>query len=822
MHEKFALSCAQLYTACNPEHLKFDTSDELPDLGEEFAHGRAVEALRFGLDIRRPGYNLFVLGDQGSGCHAVVRRLIQSEGGGDEVPCDWCYVNNFTDARRPSLLRLPAGRGAKLRDDMQRFVGELGPAIAAAFESDEHRIRVEALQQEYKEREEQALRQLGQESLGKGIALVRTSEGFTVVPTKNENETMSSDEFDALPQDKQKELNALLEQFQEQLHKIVLQFPHWRREVQEKIKRASRDALQAGVGHLVEELRTTYADLPEVRAFLDGIEKDVVETGDTLRESQKSEGEMEILLFSGSLSVQRYLVNLLVDNTGQSGRPLIYEDHPTFQNLIGRVEHIAHMGMLVSNFTLIKSGALHRANGGYLVLDAARLLMQPYAWEGLKRILKAGEIRIESLGEMYGLASTQQLVPEPIPLNVKVVLVGERIVYYLLAEMDPEFVEQFKVAADFESEIERSAENTGLYARLLATLARREKLRPLRADAVGRLIEHAARVAEDAERLTTELRRLTDLLVEADYLAGKAKAERISRSHVEQALAAQVRRLDRIREEQHSAILRNVLLIATEGRQVGQMNGLAALELGDFVFAHPVRITAAVRMGEGEVIDIEREIELGGPIHSKGVMILTSFLASRYGRVMPLSLNASVVFEQSYGDIDGDSASLAELCALVSALGSIPLKQSLAMTGSVNQYGVVQPIGAVNEKIEGFFDICKARGLNGEHGVIIPSANVQHLMLRQDVVQAVADGKFHIYAVADFDSAMEILSDMPIGQPDADGAVPPGSVNFVVAATIAEMAAVRHDFAEEGRHRPPAKKKAAAPKGSGPDKPPAK
>lgn len=810
MHEKYALAAEQLYTPCNPEHLPFATSDELDDLGEDFAHARAVEALRFGLDIRRPGYNLFVLGDPGSGRHAVVRRLIEAECCHDGVPADWCYVNNFADARRPRLLSLPAGRGARLRDDMQRFVGELGPAIAAAFESDEHRLRVEALQREYKQREESALHELGQESLAQRIVLVRTSGGFTFAPMKDEEETLSSEEFEQLPAEQQEAINRQLENFQERLQKLILQFPRWRRESQGKIKAASRDALRAAVGHLIDELRGNYADLPAVLEHLDAIEKDVVEIGDTLRESQKTEGEMETLLFTGSVSVQRYLVNLLVDNADQEGRPLVHEDHPTFQNLVGRVEHLAHMGMLVSNFTLIKAGALHRANGGYLVIDAERLLAQPYAWEGLKRVIRAGSIRIESLGEMYGLASTQQLEPEAVPLDLKVVLVGERLVYYLLDELDPDFAELFKVAADFESEIERSSENTRLYARLLATLARREKLRPLEAGAAARLIEHAARLAEDAERLSTELRRLTDLLTEADYHAGKAGAEHIVREHVEAALAARERRLDRIRHEQKSAILRDVLFIATAGRHVGQINGLAALELGDFVFAHPVRITATARMGEGEMIDIEREVEMGGPTHSKGVLILSAFLAARFGRLMPLSLDASIVFEQSYDDIDGDSASLAELCALISALGGIPLKQSLAMTGSVNQYGGVQPIGAVNEKIEGFFDICKARGLDGSQGVLIPRANVKHLMLKQEVVQAVADGSFSIFAVAHFDEAIEILTDLPAGEPDAEGVVPKGSVNFLVAATLAEMAAAHHDFANGRKPQAGKKKKRVA------------
>lgn len=822
--DKYRLPPEKLLTPCDPASLGFARSDELADLGEEFAHPRAVEALRFGLDIRRPGYNLFVLGDPGYGRHDLVRRVITQEGHNGAQPTDWCYVNNFAAAREPRLLCLPAGRGRRLQDDMQRFVSELGPAIAAAFDSDEYRVRVEALQQEYKEKEEGALRSLGHEAIPNGVALVRTPEGFTFLPLKTPDETLSSEEFEQLPAERQQELKAQMSAFQERLHKLVVQFPRWRRETQNKLKKAGCDALQSAVGHLIEELKQGYADLPEVLAHLSAVEKDVVETGDSLRESQKSEGEMEMLLFSGSISVQRYLVNLLVDNADRQGRPLVYEDHPTFQNLVGRVEHITHMGTLVSNFTLIKAGALHRANGGYLLIDAAKLVGQPFAWEGLKRLLRAGEIRIESLGEMYGLASTQQLVPEPVPLDLKVILFGEPIVYYLLAELDPDFEGLFKVAADFESEVERNAENTGLYARLIATLGRRSQLRPLTAAAVARVIEHAARLADDAGRLTTQVRHLGDVLAEADHAAGRGGSEVIEREHVEAALVARIHRLDRLRQQHHQAILDDVLLIATGGSAIGQINGLAASVIGDLVFGHPVRLTATVAMGEGEMIDIEREVQLGGPIHSKGVLILSSFFAARYGRLMPLSLRASIVFEQSYGDVEGDSASLAELCALISALAAVPLKQSLAMTGSVNQYGMVQPIGAVNEKIEGFFDICRARGLTGEQGVIIPAANVRHLMLRPDVVQAVTAGQFAIYAVGDADAALEILTGLPAGVPDAKGNVPAGTINYGVVAALAEMMAARQDFAAGPKKaRAAVKKKAASPKGSGPGKkPPAK
>ncbi len=800
------LSPSQLYTPCNPDHLPFAGSEELAETSAGFAHARAVEALRFGLDIQRPGYNLFVLGDTGSGRHALVRELIAAERQDDGPPSDWCYVNNFAQATRPTLLRLPAGRGQALKTAMQGFVAELATAISAAFESNDYRSKIDALEREYKKREESALLALGDEAKTHGIALVQSDEGMGFAPLKerDKDKTLSEEEFEKLPAAKRAELEREMEAFDSRLTPLVREFPLWRREQAARIKEISRDALELAVGHLIDEIKAEWHDLPDVTAFLDACLEDVVSTGESLRETRKSEDEMETLLFCGSISVQRYLVNLFVDNSATHGRPVVCEDHPTFQNLIGRVEHLAHMGVLVSNFTLIRSGALHRANGGTLILDAAKLLVQPYAWEGLKRAIGSGQVRIESLGEIYGLASTVQLEPEPMALDLKVVLIGERLTYYLLAELDPDFTQLFKVAADFESDVERSAENTQLYARLLATLARKEKLLPLSREAMARVIEQAARLADDAARLSTQTRVLADLLREADHWATKSGAGRIERQHVEQALTAAIRRADRIREQQHSAILRDVMMIATDGVETGQINGIAAASLGEFSFAQPVRITAGVRMGEGEVIDIEREVELGGPLHSKGVLILSAFLSARFGRAIPLSLGATLVFEQSYGEIEGDSASLAELCALLSAIALLPLSQSLAVTGSVNQLGNVQPIGAVNEKIEGFFDICKARGLTGRQGVIIPAANVQHLMLRHDVVEAVAAGQFAVYAVTDVDQAISLLTGLPAGLPDAQGNVPEGSVNFHVAEQLHEMAAARQEFGgvERKRKRP--------------------
>jgi lon-related putative ATP-dependent protease len=478
-----------------------------------------------------------------------------------------------------------------------------------------------------------------------------------------------------------------------------------------------------------------------------------------------------------------------VDHSATQGAPVIYEDHPTHQNLVGKIEHlVSQMGALITDFTLIKSGALHRANGGYLVLEAHKVLQQPYAWEQLKRAVRSGEIRIESLQQIFGLISTVSLEPEPIPLEVKIVLVGERLLYYLLSAYDPDFAELFKVEVDFEEQMERSSESDWLYARLIGTLARKEGLRHFDRTAVARVIEHSARLVGDAEKLSTHMQSIADLLREADYWAGLAGHEVTSAGDVQQAIEAQIHRANRLPQRIQEEIQRETILIATQGKKVGQINGLSVMMLGNYAFGHPSRISARVWLGKGEVLDIEREVELGGPIHSKGVLILSGFLGARYGLERPLSLSASLVFEQSYSGVEGDSASSAELYALLSALAEAPLKQSLAVTGSVNQHGQVQAIGGVNEKIEGFFEVCRARGLTGEQGVLIPAANVKHLMLRQDVVEAVTAGQFHIYPVETIDQGLEILTDLPAGERDEAGNYPEDSLNWRVEARLAALA----------------------------------
>jgi lon-related putative ATP-dependent protease len=537
--------------------------------------------------------------------------------------------------------------------------------------------------------------------------------------------------------------------------------------------------------------------MPEVVDHLNQVQEDVVENAEDFLPSAdngQQQRMMEAMTGQRHPELSRYKVNVLIDNSDTEGAPVVYEDNPTYQNLIGRVEHRAQMGALTTDFSLIKPGALHRANGGYLILDVRKVLTQPYAWEGLKRVLRSEEIKIESLGQQLSLISTVSLEPEAIPLDVKVALFGDRLLYYLLHQLDPDFADLFKVAADFSEQMDRDPENQKLYAQLIATLIEREELPDFDRAAVGRVIERSARMVGDAEKMTAHMRALTDLLSEAAYWMKQNGRDVVSEADVQEAIDQQIHRVDRVRERIQENILRDTLLIDTEGAEVGQINGLAVLALGDYMFGRPNRITARVRLGKGQVVDIEREVDLGGPLHSKGVMILTGFLSGRYARSNPLSLSASLVFEQSYGGVDGDSASSAELYTLLSAISEIPIKQSFAVTGSVNQHGRIQAIGGVNEKIEGFYDICEARGLTGDQGVLIPASNMKHLMLRRDIVEAVEENRFHIYAVETVDQGIEILTGKPAGEPDAEGEYPEDSVNGRVLNRLQMMAERLQEF----------------------------
>jgi lon-related putative ATP-dependent protease len=784
------LSPDRLYRPCDTGHFTFTTTAELDDLSEGIGQMRAIDAAHFGIGMRHAGYNVYVMGRPGSGRRFLIRQLLDRRVGGEAKPPDWCYVHNFDQPHKPRAIQLPAGMGTRFHADMQHLVEELQATIPAVFEGEEYRRRLNQIDEEYGERQTKAFGEVGDEAVKQSVTLLRTPNGFSFAPMKK-NEVMSPDDYDALPPEEKTRFEQAIASLQDQLEKVIRQVHQWRRERTERVRSLNEEVVLFAVGHLIDDLRRDYADFPVVCGYLNEVQQNVIESVDEFRHPK--EGMSPLAALSSELpDFSRFRVNLFVARGGTEGAPVVYEDHPTYQNLIGRVEHVSQLGALVTNFMLVKPGALHQANGGYLLLDVFKLLSQPFSWEGLKRALSTREIRIESLGQMVSLVSTVSLEPEPIPLDAKVILIGNRMLYYLLAQYDPEFGELFKVAADFEDDVVRSADNDLLYARLVGTLVRRDTLRPFDRGAVARVIEHSARRAEDAEKLSTHMESLADLVREADYWAAQDTREVVTRDDVERAIEAQIKRSDRLRDRSHEAILRGILHIDTDGERVGQVNGLSVFQLGDFSFAQPSRITANTRLGDGELVDIQREVKLGGSIHSKGVLILSSFLASRYAAEQPLSLAASLVFEQTYGQVEGDSASVAELCALLSSLANAPIRQSLAVTGSVDQFGRVQAIGAVNEKIEGYFDICKQRGLNGAQGVLIPASNVAHLMLRRDVVEAAAAGRFHIHAVTTVDEALELLTGIPVGTPEAEG-----SLDQRVAQRLKHLAELRRKYAKK-------------------------
>ncbi|MEW8025822.1 MAG: ATP-binding protein [Candidatus Thiodiazotropha sp.] len=787
-----ALPPEALCRHCDPDQFNFDTTDELKDLEGFIGQERATESLHFGLGVGHKGYNLYALGPAGAGKSAMVRKFLKVPAAERPIPSDWCYVNNFSDARKPRAVALPAGQGVMFKGQMEQLVIDLQEAIPLVFESDEYHTRRQAKEDRLEERQENAMAAMQKKAEEKQIALINTPTGFTLGP-KHNDKILGPEQFHKLPEKQQEAIEKDVKALQEELRKTLHAIPQWQKEAREEISKLNREMTASAVHHLIDAVREKYRDNEAVIVYLDRVEDDVINN----YQQFLPRDERKPTLFGLPLSQQeegppwhyRYRVNLLLAHEANGGASIVYEDLPGYNNLVGRIEHRAHLGALETDFTMIRPGALHRANGGYLILDALKLLFQPFAWETLKRVLQSGEIRIESLAQITSLISTQSLEPEPIPLQVKVVLLGERHIYYLLQALDPEFGELFKVAVDFDDDLVRNSHNEHQYGQLVATLARQHKLRPLDRYAVARVIDHSMRLADDNERLSSHMRSLTDLIQQADFWAAEQGRKLISRDDVQQAVEAQIHRADRVQRRLQDEVVRGTLMIATDGDVVGQINGLSVMLLGDQRFGHPNRITARARLGKGQVVDIEREVELGGPIHSKGVYILSGFIAGRYVPDYPLSLSASLVFEQSYGGVEGDSASSAELYALLSALSGLPIKQQFAVTGSVNQMGEVQAIGGVNEKIEGFFDICRTRGLSGDQGVLIPTANVKHLMLREDVVQAVKAGEFAVYPIENIDQGIALLTGASAGTRDENGEFPEDSVNGRVEATLIRFSA---------------------------------
>ncbi len=783
----------QLYNHCNLVQFKFKTTADLEALEQPLGQQRALEAVEFAVDIEADGFNLFVHGASGLGKHEMVKQILDQRISDEQAGFDWCYVNNFENPQQPRVLKLPAGMGQQLRKDMASLVEDLLMSLPSSFQSEEYNSRRQAIEDELNTRQERTFRKLSQDAEKRGIAILHAPQGYTLGPMVD-GKLLDPPDYEKLPLAERERIEKLIADIQLELQAMVRGMPLLQREHHQRIKALNREITQHTVEQLIAWIEKNYQIYPEVMNYLAEVKNNAIENAGAFL---PADGMQEVEYVAGRVKeFHEYAINVIVDNQPGKAAPIVFEDNPTYQNLIGRVEYVSQMGTLGTNFTLIKSGALHRANGGYLIVDARKLLTHAFAWEGLKRVLKAGEIKIQSLEQVLSLASNVSLEPESVAFNAKVILTGEPILYYLLKQYDEEFSQLFKVAADFSQDTDRSPENLQLYARLIAAIQNRRQARALDKASVGRVIELASRDAEDGEKLSLHIENLQDLLSEADYWAGRNKSKIIRLQDINRAVEKSRFRQDKYRELLQQQIIRGIKLIDTTGTKVAQVNALSVLQVGDYRFGQPSRITATARLGRGNVIDIERESKLGGDLHSKGVMILSAYLASRYAASRPLPLSASLTFEQSYGHVDGDSATAAELCVLLSALGDVALKQSIAVTGSMNQHGEVQAIGGVNEKIEGFFDICKTRGLNSEQGVIIPAANQVHLMLDDEIRQAVADGRFYIYTANHVEDVMEILCGLTRGKPGSNGQYSARSFNRKIQLRIEELQRLQKQFGQ--------------------------
>jgi lon-related putative ATP-dependent protease len=786
------LTAKALQPKCSARTLPFKTTDELEDLPEILGQDRALKAIEFGIGVQHRGFNLFVMGPSGFGQHGIIRKYLTNKAAKEETPADWCYVRNFEQDYKPKAIKLPAGKGKAFQKDMKNLVEDLGKAINASFEATEYQDQVQNIEKVFIKKQTTLLDKHADQALEQGIQLSQTPSGFMLTPIKN-GKALSEDEFDALPDQEIAEIENRIGEFQDELEYLAPEMSRQRREHNIKLKKLNRKVALFATSNLIKDVKRRYKPFPHVTNYLKGIQEDVLEHLEDFTEPEEEESANTENKPPKNDALQRYQVNLIVDSSRQDGAPVIYLDNPTYHNLMGRIEYESRQVGPNTNFTLIKSGALLEANGGYLILDAHKIVNTPYAWDALKRTLYAKKVKIETLDQIANADTTITLDPEPIPLNIKIILLGSRQAYYMLHEMDHDFPELFKIEADFDEEILRDEDNTLLYARLIASRARKYELKNMDAGAVARVIEFSSRLAQDSEKLSTRLRTIDDLLIETQYWATQSKHKLIKKDDVQNAIDAQVNRTGRIQNLIQQDVHRGTVLIDTDGDAVGQINGLSVFEIGKYSFGQPSRISASVHLGDGKIINIEREVDLSGSIHDKGVLILSALLASRYTKDTPLSFSASITFEQSYGLIDGDSASVAELCVLISALTNIPLKQSFAITGSLNQQGRVQAIGGVNEKIEGFYDICQQRGLTGNQGCIIPQVNVKNLLLRQDIIDSIKSKQFSIYPVEHFEQALEILTGLDAGEELADGSFVKGTINDRLMKKLCNYAKLRRE-----------------------------
>jgi lon-related putative ATP-dependent protease len=785
--EQFRLSPKELIWKCDPAQFEFSSTDELSCSEETIGQDRALTAIEFGLSIDSNGFNIFILGESGTGRSSTIKRVLERRSKDETVPDDWCYVHDFKEADRPNCIRLPAGLGKSFRDDMETLIGHVAEAIPKLFESKEYEQAKNSISQESQEKNKKLVQELEEKVNAEGFLLQRTVGGLVLVPTKD-GQPLSQQEYSELEEEERKELEEKGGELQEELNDTLRQIVELEKKLRQALSQMERNFLNSALQHLFEDLQEKYKDHAKVVEHLDNCRKDILNRADEFRPSQgpqvaiagMRQGRQEP-------SFDQYRVNLFIDNGALEGAPVVYEPNPTYFNLFGRIEHIIQMGNATTNFTMIKPGALHRANGGYLIVDCREVLINLFSYEALKRCLRKGEIKIEDMAEQYRLIATVSLKPEPIPLKCKLVMIGLPQFYYLLYQLDPDFRKYFKVKSDFNSLIKNTWENVQHYALFIATQCRKEGMLHFSPDGVAAVVECAARLADDKNRLSCRFMDLSDLIREASFYAQRQGAETVERSHVELAVESKEYRSNKLEQLVQEFIEDGRIMVDTAGEVVGQLNGLSVYLMGDYSFGKPSRITVRTFMGKGGVVNIEREAKLSGPIYDKGVLILSGFIGDRYAQDKPLTLAASICFEQSYSGVEGDSASSAELYGLLSSLANLPLRQGVAVTGSVNQRGQVQPIGGVNEKIEGFYAVCKAKGLTGQQGVLIPAQNKQNLMLKQEVIDAVAAGQFHIWAVQHIDEGLEILTGMPAGEQAEDGGWPEGTVNYLVNERLQQM-----------------------------------
>lgn len=790
------LSPDELTRPFAPSQFDFNTTDDLEPFRGVLGQERAVQALQFGVAMPRPGYNVFVMGEPGTGRFSYVKRYLQTEAKRLATPCDWVYVNHFDEPREPRSLELAPGSASEFIDDIVHLIDNLLATFPAVFETPTYQQKKGAIDRGFNQRYDRALDLIERLALEKDVALYRDSANIAFTPMKD-GKALDETEFAQLPEAERERFHEDIAGLEERLNEELSSLPQWKRESSNQLRRLNEETITLALQPLLAPLSEKYAESAGVCAYLQAMQVNLLKTVvEQLADESGSDAQRRALL------MEQYCPSLVVGHHSQGGAPVVFEPHPTYDNLFGRIEYSTDQGALYTSYRQLRPGALHRANGGFLVLEAEKLFGEPFVWDALKRALHSRQLKMESPLAELGRLATVTLNPQVIPLQVKVVIIGSREIYYTLQDVDPDFQEMFRVLVDFDEEIPLAEDSLEQFAQLLKTRTTEEGLASLTSAAVARLATYSARLAEHQGRLSARIGDLFQLVSEADFIRQLAGDKVTDIGHIERALKAKETRTGRVSARILDDMLAGIILIDTQGAATGKCNGLTVLQVGDSAFGVPARISATVYPGGSGIVDIEREVSLGQPIHSKGVMILTGYLGSRYAQEFPLEISASIALEQSYGYVDGDSASLGEVCTLISALSRTPLRQCFAITGSINQFGEVQAVGGVNEKIEGFFRLCEARGLTGEQGVIIPRANVSNLMLDERVLQAVRAGRFHVYAVRQVDEALGLLLGEPAGTPDGEGRFPAGSVNARVVERLREIAEMGVED-EETRQKAP-------------------